>query len=77
MNGKEAWLVIEHFSQNKGQHLLFIYVFLDFGEYKLSNFFLSAGIPSDEVNLIPFIPLEDIVASIKVGENFLFQETKS
>lgn len=63
MSGKEAWLVIEYFTIQGS--IYFDYIFLGFGEYKLSKQFLNAGIPSDEVNLIPSIPLEDIVASIK------------
>ena len=37
------------------------------GEYVLMKEFSSAGIPSDEVLLLPTISLEDIVKSVKEG----------
>ncbi len=37
------------------------------GEYKLTEEFSSADIPSDEVHLIPALTMDDIVKSVREG----------
>lgn len=47
--------------------VLCICIHIGLGEYKLTEEFVSAKIPSDEVHLIPALSMDDIVKSVREG----------